>query len=166
MIKRAVVAVVACLALAAAAAGCGGGGGTTSAGESSQTRVSAPTKAVFIKEADGICQRAVEELNFEIESYSKKHGIPLNKEPTRAQQEELYEGTVLPSISRQGEEIGALTPPAGDEETISEIVEELAEEVAKAEADPGQLVEGKHLFAKANSKARAYGMKVCGSNEG
>jgi len=55
MIRRALVALFACLAVAAVTAGCGGGGDSTSGGgESSSDSGSAPTKTAFIKEADGV----------------------------------------------------------------------------------------------------------------
>jgi hypothetical protein len=163
MIKRALVALFACLAVAAVAAGCGGGGDSTSSGESSSDSGSAPTKAAFIKEADGVCRAANTELNGEIESYAKENGIPLGKEPSKAQQVEIYEAVVLPNIAKQGEELGELTPPEGDEDTVGEIVDGLDEGVEDAEADPEQLVEGKNPLAGASSEARAYGLKVCGS---
>src|SRR5262249_4712747 len=119
--KRALVALFACLMVAVAAA-CGGGGDSTSGGESSEASGSAPTKAVFVKEADAICRKADNELNEEIESYAKENGIPLGKEPTKPQQEEIYAAVVLPNVARQGEEIDALTPPEGDEDEVGEIV--------------------------------------------
>jgi hypothetical protein len=164
MIKRALVALFACLAVAAAVAGCGGGGDSTSGGgESSEASGPAPTKAAFVKEADGICRAADNELNEEVESYAEENGITLGKEPTKAQQEEIYKEVVLPNVGRQGEEIDALTPPEGDEDTVGEIVDALDEGVEEGEEDPGQLVEGKSPLADASSKATAYGMKVCGS---
>jgi hypothetical protein len=167
MIKRALVALFACLAVAAVVAGCGGGGASTSGGgETSSESGSAPTKAAFIKEADAICQKAEDGLTEEIQSYAEDNGIALGKEPTQAQQEELYVGVVLPNVARQGEEIGALTPPEGDEDTVGEIVDALDEGVAEGEEDVGALVEGKNPLADATAKATDYGMKVCGSEGG
>ncbi len=166
MTKRALVALFACLIVVVAAA-CGGGGdstsGSTGGGESSEASGSAPTKAAFVKEADAICEKADEELNEEVESYAKENGIPLGKEPTKAQQEELYAEVVLPNVGRQGEEISALTAPEGDEDEVGEIVDALDAGVEEGEADPSGLVEGKNPLADASSKAKAYGMKVCGS---
>jgi hypothetical protein len=163
MTKRALVALFACLMVAVAAACGGGGDSTSSGGESSEASGSAPTKAVFVKEADAICRKADTELNEEIESYAKENGIPLGKEPTKAQQEEIYAAVVLPNVGRQGEEIDALTPPEGEEDEVGEIVDALAQGVEEGEADPAGLVEGKNPLEDASSKATAYGMKVCGS---
>jgi hypothetical protein len=164
MIKRALAALVACLAIAATAAGCGGGSDSTSGGEETSAESgSAPTKAVFIKEADAICKESDAELNEEVESYAEEHGISTDKEPSKGQQEEVYEAVVLPNLAKQGEEIDSLTPPAGDEDEVGEIVHALDAGVEEAEADPGLLVEGKNPFADASSKATAYGMKICGN---
>lgn len=165
MTKRALVALFACLMVLVAAA-CGGGGGDSTSGGESEASGSAPTKAAFVKEADAICKQADNELNTEIESYAKENGIPLGKEPTKAQQEEIYAEVVLPNIAQQGEEIDSLTPPAGEEDEIGEIVDALDHGVEEAEADPSLLVEGKNPLEAASSKAKAYGMKVCGSEEG
>jgi hypothetical protein len=163
-------ALFACLAIAAVVAGCGGGGDSTSSGEtgsggeSTEASGSAPTKAVFIKEADKICGDADEVLNEEIGEYAEANDIPLEKEePTQAQQVEIYEAVVLPNVAKQGDEIEALTPPAGDEGTIEEITDALAAGVEEAEADPKQLTEGKNPLADASQQARAYGLKNCGS---
>jgi hypothetical protein len=166
--KRALAALVAVLAIAAAVAGCGGGSDSTSSGgdtggdTTAQSSGPAPTKAQFVKEADAICTKSDTALNSEIESYAKENGIPSNKEPSKDQQVEIYEAVVLPNVSQQSDEIGELTPPEGDEETIEELVSSLSEGVEEAEADPQQLVEGKNPLADATSQAKAYGMTVCG----
>ncbi len=165
MIKRALAALVACLAIAAVAAGCGGGGDSTSSGDSTSGGEggSAPTKAAFIKEADGVCRKADGKLNEEVTEYAEEHNIPLEKEPTKDQQVELYEAVVLPNIRAQGEEIAALTPPEGEEEAVEEITDGLSEGVEAAEEDPQQLTEGKNPLGDASTKASDFGMKVCGA---
>ncbi|MGD9735075.1 MAG: hypothetical protein AB7V58_05620 [Solirubrobacterales bacterium] len=170
MTKRVLALLFACLAIAAVAAGCGGGddstssGDSTSGGESTEAIGSAPSKAAFIKEADKICGDADEAMNEEIGEYAEENEIPIEKEePTQAQQVEIYEAVVLPNVAKQGEEIAALTPPAGDEEAIEEITDALAAGVEDAEADPKQLTEGGDPLADASKKARAYGLKTCGS---
>ena len=169
MNKRALAALIACLAIAAGAAGCGGGGDSTSSGgdtatsDSTEASGSAPTKAVFVKEADAVCLKADSKLNEEVADYAKEKGIPTNKEPTEDQQVELYEAVVIPNVKTQGEGIAELTPPEGEEDAVAEIVDALEAGVEDAEGDPQQLVEGKNPLADASSKASAYGMKVCGS---
>jgi hypothetical protein len=66
----------------------------------------------------------------------------------------------LPNIGRQGEELAALTPPAGDESTIEELTTTLEHEVTEAEQEGGL---GEKALAGATKLARAYGFKICGS---
>ena len=164
--RKLVLALVAVLALAAVVAGCGGGSSSSGAG-STETSTSdaggeAPTKAVFIKEADAICGEDEDELVEEVEAFAKEKGIVLEKEePSEALQAELFREVVLPNIGRQAEEIAALTPPEGDEETIEDLTDTLSSEVAEAEEESG--VPAQDTLAEATKKAKAYGLKVCGS---
>jgi predicted lipid-binding transport protein (Tim44 family) len=171
--RKLLTALFAVFAMAALVAGCGGGsdsssssGGDTGSSESTDSESSsgsAPTKAVFIKEADAICSKADGELNEEITDYAEENNIDTEKEPTEDQQIEIYEEVVLPNVGGQGEAIAELTPPEGEEEAVEEITDALASGVEEAEEDPKQLVEGKNPLADASKKARAYGMKTCGS---
>jgi hypothetical protein len=168
--KRKIAAVlVALLALVAVVAGCGGGGSSSSStgGDSTfggsteaDSGGAAPTKAAFIKEADKVCTVAENELTEEVEEFAKQHNIPLEKEPTEDQQAELFQEVVLPNIARQGEELAALTPPEGDEETIEDITSTLESEVEEAEGEGGV---NEEALAGATKKAKAYGFKSCGS---
>jgi hypothetical protein len=159
--RKFVFALIAMLALAVVGAGCGGGGGSSSS-TSSDAGGEAPTKAVFIKEADKICGEDEEELVEEVKAFAKENGIPLGKEePSEAQQGELFRAVVLPNIGRQAEGIAALTPPEGEEETIEDLTDTLSSEVAEAEAEGG--APRQDTLAEATKKAKAYGLKVCGS---
>ncbi len=68
---------------------------------------------------------------------------------------------VFPNLAKQAEAIAALTPPEGDEATIEDITETLSEEVKKAEEAGG--VPDESTLQGASTKAKAYGLKVCGS---
>jgi hypothetical protein len=160
--RKLALALLAMLALVALVAGCGGGGSSSSSDTgSSDSGGEAPTKAVFIKEADKVCGQAEDELVEEVKDFAKENGIPLEKEPSEAQQGELFRAVILPNIDRQAEEIAALTPPEGDEETVEDLTNTLAEEVAEAEEESGGPAED--TLAGATKKARAYGLKICGS---
>jgi hypothetical protein len=164
--RKLVLALVAVLALAAVVAGCGGGS-SSSGSSSTETTTSdsgggAPTKAVFIKEADKVCGEDEDELVEEVEAFAEEKGIEIKKEePSKALQAELFRDVVLPNIGRQAEEIAALTPPEGDEETIEDLTDTLSSEVAEAEEEGG--VPAQDTLAEATKKAKAYGLKVCGS---
>lgn len=174
MYKRKIAAtLIALLALVAVVAGCGGGGsssdstgGGTTGGEttggSTESSGAAPTKAAFIKEGDEICTDDENELNEEIEAFAKENGIDLQKDELSSDQEtELFQEIVLPNIGKQAEELGALTPPEGDEETIEELTDTLASEVEEAEDEGGK--PGSDTLAGATKMAKAYGFKACGS---
>jgi hypothetical protein len=152
-------------ALLAVVAGCGGGGSSSSSTTGGSTELdsggAAPTKAVFIKEADKVCGDSEDELTEEVTEYAEEHNIPIEGEgPSKGQQTELFQEVVLPNIARQGEEIAALTPPEGDEATIEDLTSTLEGEVVEAEEEGGV---GDGALAGATKKARAYGFKTCGS---
>jgi hypothetical protein len=169
--RKIAAALLALLAMAVVAAGCGGGGsssdttggGTTAeTGDSTESSGAAPTKAVFIKEGDKICTDDENELNEEIEAFAKENGIDLEKEKlSTAQETELFQELVLPNIARQAEDLAALTPPEGDEETIEELTDTLSSEVEEAEDAGGK--PGNETLAGATKQAKAYGFKSCGS---
>jgi hypothetical protein len=164
--RRLVLALFAVLALAALVAGCGGGGSSSSTSDTTSTENSdssgeAPTKAVFIKEADKICTDDEDQLNEEIEAFAKEEDISTSEEPSKDVQIELFHDLVLPNIAKQAEDLGALTPPEGDEETIEELTDTLSEEVEVAEEEDG--LPGEDTLKGATDMAKAYGFKSCGS---
>ncbi len=164
---RALAALSACLLIAVVIAGCGGGGsstaGSTSGGDESSASGPAPSKAVFIKEADGICKATMDGFEGEVQSYAEEHGMSSGEAPSTEQQVEIYEEVLLPAFVSQVDELEALTPPEGDEDTVGEIIDALHSGIEDAEGDPEQLVEGKNPFSDASAKASAYGLKVCGA---
>lgn len=162
--RKLVLMVVAALALIAVVAGCGGGGsssGSSTESTSSDGGGEAPTKAVFINEADKLCGEAEKELVEEVKTFAKENGISLKKEPSAAEQGELFRTVILPNIGRQAEEIAALTPPEGDEATIEDLTDTLSSEVAAAEEESGAPADD--TLKGATTKAKAYGFKTCGS---
>jgi hypothetical protein len=173
--RKIAAAFVALLALVAVVAGCGGGGsssdttggGTTSgesggSTESSGSSGAAPTKAAFIKEGDEICTKDETELDKELEAFAEENNIDPEKGELSADQEtELFQELVLPNIAKQAEEIAALTPPEGDEETIEELTDTLSSEVEEAEEEGGK--PSNDTLAGATKMAQAYGFKSCGS---
>jgi hypothetical protein len=170
--KRKIAAsLVAVLAMAVVVAGCGGGGsssgsstgGSTSGGSTeADSGGAAPTKAAFIKEGDEICTDDENELNEEIEAFAKENNLDLSKDKLSSDQEtELFQELVLPNIAKQAEELAALTPPEGDEETIEGLTDTLTSEVEEAEDAGGK--PASNTLAGATKEAKAYGFKSCGS---
>jgi hypothetical protein len=168
-----VLALFAALAIALVAAGCGGGSSSSgstsdatadSGGSSTEAESSgpAPSKAAFIKEADAICGKADAVMTEEITDFAKENGIAIEKEePSEDQEVEIFDAVVLPNIGRQAEEIAALTPPEGDEATVEDITDTLSSEVAEAEEVDG--IPDESTLEEASKKAKAYGLKTCGS---
>jgi hypothetical protein len=128
--RKLVLALIAVLALGALFAGCGGGGSSSSgsvsttstesssagtegnSGDAESSSGGAPTKVVFIKEADKICSDADAAMTEEITDYAKENNIPIEEsEPSEDAEIELFHAVVLPNIAKQAEEIAALTPP-------------------------------------------------------
>jgi len=143
------------LAIALVAAGCGGGGDTTA------TTV-ALTKAEFLKQGNQICAEGNKEINAGFEEFLKTNNIKHNQEPTAAQKTEIAETVLLPSVTKQVEGVGNLTPPSGEEEQVEEIITAAEEAIEKGEEDPASLVtEGSGPFAKANKLAGDYGLTAC-----
>jgi ABC-type glycerol-3-phosphate transport system substrate-binding protein len=162
--RKFVLVLVAVLALAAVVAGCGGGGSSSSSSSSSSDSGSeAPSKAAFITEADKICGKADAAMNKEVTDYAEENGIPIkgNEKPSEDQEIEIFQAVVLPNIGRQAEEIAALTPPEGEEETVEDLTDTLSSEVAEVEEEGG--IPGKDTLAGATEKAKAFGLKTCGS---
>ena len=122
----------------------------------------APTKAVFIKEADKICGDADAVMAEEITDYAKENDIPIEKEePSEDQQVEIFHAVVLPNIHKQADEIAQLTPPSGDEDTVEDITDTLLSEVEDAEGEDG--IPDESTLEEASKKAKSYGLKTCGS---
>jgi hypothetical protein len=139
------------LAIGVIAAGCG----------SSSDSTSSLTKAEFIKQADAICTAGNKSDEAEFEAYAKENGLE-NKEPSDAQKEELVTDVVLPSISKQGEEISALGAPSGEEDQVNAIVDGIEGAVEEAEGDPSVVLSGPGPFKEVDKLAKDYGLTVCG----
>jgi hypothetical protein len=169
--KASAAMLFAALLVAIVATGCGGGGSSSdsSTGGSTESQGGGEegslTKKQFIAKADGICTAKSKELNDEVEAFAKKEGISGSKEPSKDQTTELVEKYVVPNLRAQGEEIGELSAPEGDEEQIEKLVNGLEEGADEAEEDPQVILEPKSNspLETAAKEAQAYGMKVCGS---
>ncbi|HET9199096.1 MAG TPA: hypothetical protein VFN92_12695 [Solirubrobacterales bacterium] len=154
MNKASLAALALLVALAALVTGCGGGDETT------DSATVALTKAEFIKQGDAICKQGNEQSEEEAEEFAEENGFTLEK----ASDEELEEAVaevLVPSLSQQAEEIGALGAPEGDEEKVEEIVVSLEGAAEEIEEDPGLVFEGE-VLEEPEKLAQGYGFKVCG----
>jgi hypothetical protein len=144
-------------------AGCGGGGDGTTGGTSGESGDggSSLTKAEFIKQGDELCTKGDQSVESEANKFAEENDINTEK-PTKAQQEEVIAQVVAPAIKQQGEEIGDLGPPSGDEEQVEAIVEAVGRGADELEEDPGAALEGKNPLEEGGKLAKAYGFKSCG----
>ncbi|HKH64487.1 MAG TPA: hypothetical protein VKA35_03385 [Solirubrobacterales bacterium] len=161
MNKALTVALVALVALALAVAGCGGGDDSTG---STEVSVNADlTKAQFLQQANAICAKANQELDQEIEEFAKEHNLGGKKEPTKEVLAEAAEEILLPSATRQVEEIRDLGAPAGEEKAVDKILTAAEKAVEESEEDPAKAaLSTGGPFTDANKLASDYGLKRCG----
>ncbi len=143
-----VVLITLTLGLAAGAipAGCGG---DDDGGD-------APTPAEFIGQADKICAAS----NARIDKQAAK--VFDSGRPSKAEQRAFAEDVVIPETRGQVDGVRDLTPPEGDEDRITEIIDSADEGIATIQSDPTVLTQGRDPLAEATKLAAEYGMKDCG----
>jgi hypothetical protein len=156
------------LATGLIAAGCGDDDDDTATTTSSPTTTAGATGATgatgeplskdeFITQADAICKAGDKKIDAAAqETFS-------GGQPSQAEQEQFVTEDVVPNIQEQIDGLRALTPPEGDEEEVSAILDSAQDAIDQTEADPGALTEGgDDPFSEANQLAEEYGLEVCG----
>jgi hypothetical protein len=152
-VKQAAVATALLVVIAMIATGCGGGGSSTTA---------SITKAEFVKKGNAICTAGNKRDQTEFEAFAKESGLKEGEEPSKAQDEELAETILLPSVSQEIEEIKALGIPGEEGEGAEAVIESAEESIEKGEEEPAALVSSEKTFKKTNELAHEYGLTVCG----
>jgi hypothetical protein len=116
-----------------------------------------PSKEEYIAQADAICRDADEALNQEIqESFG-------NKPPTQQQIAAFSESNAIPNLEGQLADLRALTPPEGEEQTLTGIYDTLEEAIAQIKEDPTADTAPPAL-EEARKQAKEFGLVVCGSS--
>jgi hypothetical protein len=155
--SRKLAAAAATVLAACVAAGCGG----DDKGSSDDDKP--VTKATFITSADAICTKT----DAEITAAAAKLREKSEKDGTLPKQDvvNFFKGTSLPAYNDLVRQLGALTPPKGDEAKIDGLLATLASAIDTVKADPEKFAStaAEDPFADFNTRAKAYGMKVCGS---
>lgn len=155
--KRKLAAATTLVLVACATAGCG----DDDKGSSDDDKP--VTKAAFITSADAICKKT----DAEITTAAAKLREKSSKTGTLPKQDvvNFFKGTSLPAYDDLVRQLGALTPPAGDQAKVDGLLSTLASAVDTVKADPRKFVSrtAEDPFADFNKRAKAYGMKVCGS---
>jgi hypothetical protein len=153
--------------VAGLAAGCGGGDDNdTTAGAATTTTAAAPTKpltkAEYIARADAACEAATKRIDAagtKLQGSAKKP-----RKLTQAQIRAFLTQSTVPSYERMLSELRNLTPPTRDRPTIDSFVAELSTAIDALKSNPDTYAKlATNPFGNANTQAKAYGMKVCGS---
>jgi hypothetical protein len=134
---------------------------TTTAGATGATGATGEplSKEEFIVQADAVCKAGDKKIDAAAkETFS-------GGQPSQAEQEQFVTEDVVPNIQEQIDGLRALTPPEGDEDEVSAILDSAQDAIDQIESDPSALTEGANgddPFAEANQLAKEYGLKVCG----
>jgi hypothetical protein len=142
------------LATATIAAGCGEDEESGTVAEAASSELS---KTEWIAQADRICEQSNRALDESAGEFFGS-GAPEAKAEAR-----FFRQGVIPSIEEQVSQIGALGAPAGDEETIAEIIstaQEGLEQLAER-PDPGAFEDPDHPLSVAGELLAEYGSTVC-----
>jgi hypothetical protein len=171
MPRTATAMLAASLAAGLIAAGCGDDDeDTTTAATTTETGATGATgvaggeplsKSEFIRQADEICREGDRQIDQRAEDFFGG----LEQDPGSAELEEFASEVVIPNIQQQIDEIRSLTPPEGDDDEVSAILDAAQEGLDELEADPSSIDEGPDAggaFAEANRLAQDYGLKECG----
>ena len=121
------------------------------------------TKAAFITSADAICTKTNAEITTAAATLRKKS----QKDGTLPKRDvvNFFKGTSLPAYDDLVRQLGALKPPPGDQAKIDGLLATLASAIDTVKADPEKFASTapEDPFADFNTRAKAYGMKVCGA---
>ena len=145
MNKKLLSLLVALFATTALVAACGG---------DDSSDEPAPTKAAYIEEADAVC--ASDQSEFEEIVADLPNDIEAEESQTAITDE------IVPLYRDQVEELRAITPPEGDEDTTAAIYDAVDSALDAIDEDPSALGDAS-TFEEANNLATEYGLEVCGS---
>ena len=131
------------------AAGCGSSSSTTSTAAKP-----APTKAQFLAQANAICTQGNKKL-----AGSEK---ALGSKPSEDDVSSFITGPLKSEVQRQIDAVRALGAPAGEEQTVKQILDLGQKDLDRVTADPKAFIQAKtspfHDFA---AHAHAYGLTAC-----
>jgi hypothetical protein len=148
-LNRLIALFAALVAVALIAAGCG------SSDDSTTDSTASLTKAEFLKQGNAICDAGNKEINAGFNEF-----LPKGKEPSKAELDEAMETVLIPSVTKQVEEIRALGAPEGEEEAVEDFLVGAEEELEKGEEEPAYLATDSS-FNKTTQEAKAIGLTSC-----
>jgi hypothetical protein len=153
------MALLAAVAAIALVAGCGGGDDSTDSTEST----SSLTKAQFLKQGNAICEKGNDEVEEGVVDFLEENNLSGSKAPTKAQLTQAAEEILIPSVSKQLDELRDLGAPSGEEEEVDKILSAAEKALEEGEEDPASLAaESTGPFVEVNKMATDYGLVRCG----
>jgi hypothetical protein len=134
------------LVLSLAAAGCG---------SSKKHAASAPavSKPAFLAKGNAVCAKGDQELG--------AAGRAFRGRPTRTQFIRYVSQSFAPIVQRQIDAIGALGAPAGDQATVTKILDTAQTDLDSVKKNPGLLGGRRDPFADFKRLAHPYGLTAC-----
>ena len=155
------------LATGLIAAGCGGddngddggNGGNGGSAANGEEAAAAPSKQEYIAEGDRICAEGTARIAREaLDRYG-------DAQPSLEQVDEFSGDVVAPVLQEQVDQLRALPPPKGDDETVAAIWDAVQDGIDALREDPSLLAEPATggAFDEANGLAQEYGFRQCGS---
>ncbi|HEX6666183.1 MAG TPA: hypothetical protein VF081_06270 [Solirubrobacterales bacterium] len=165
MSKRLIALFAAVLAIAAIA-GCGSSDSDTGTAAAESTSASedaggpALSKAEFVKQGNEICTQGKEEAEGNLAEAVEEFG---SEEPSEEEQAQVVSDVIVPSFEEITDGLAELSPPAGEEDALAELVAAFEDGTASVLDDPIAALDG-DPFAEANEKAAALGLDVCAEN--
>jgi hypothetical protein len=139
------------------ASGCGSSKSSSTPSSTTTAAKPALTKAQFVAQANAICEEGTRKLAAAQKELEKAIGTGA---PSEAQITAYATGVFVPSIQSQIERIKALGAPAGEEATLTHMLDVAQADLNLVRARPPLLVSG-HPFASFAKLAHPYGLTAC-----
>jgi hypothetical protein len=121
-------------------------------GSSDSDGEAALKKAEFLLDANAIC----------VTTRDVDLRRALGRHPTPTELARFVRRILVPTIQREVDRIRALTPPEGDEEEISAILDSAQAAIDEVEAHPGVVNARPNPFRESTRLAHSYGLDACG----
>jgi len=157
-VRKLILAIVGFAAVAALWAGCGGGSDETgSTADSTADSTATLTKAQFVKKAGEICAERNKKFDAAVEPVRSE----LQSADGSAREEianEAILSSLVPLMEEELAKLEALGFPAGEEKTISKMMEDRAKAIADIEADPSAAVSSSASLTAFSLEMQKYGV--------
>jgi hypothetical protein len=127
--------------------GCGGGGDAANA----------PTKTVFVKQANLICSHWQQERSAIFSNFNTQFA---GQKVSKADKEKGVLELLKP-YEEATQKLSQMTPPNGDEEKLEAIVAAMEAGAKEVQAHPLTVLSSNSTFQNANGLSTAFGLKEC-----